>query len=407
MVALLGCGAAAVPMLETLDQIGVLERYLPEWVAVRSLPQRNAYHRYTVDRHLLEAAAAAAPLVRDVHRPDLLLVGALLHDIGKGSDGDHTVAGEHIVAGIAERMGFAASDVNELVRMVRHHLLLGDIAMRRDLDDPATIVSVAAQVGTTELLDLLAALTGADGAATGPAAWGPWKAGLVDELVTRTRALLAGEEPGNGSDRPISKANRALMDAGSLRLVPEGATVTVVAPDQHGLLATVAGTLAVHRLRIRAAVAGGDGQMACDVFELDPDWPHPPDWWRIEVDLGKALAGELAIDELLARRVAARSGGRVAAAEPAHPRVIVDNGASAAATLLEVRAPDGVGVLYRIAGAIAACGFDIASAKLLTLGHEVVDTFYVVESSTGGRSTDPAALRRLEDEILDALRRAW
>src|SRR5581483_1238732 len=100
--------------MEALDAIGVLGHYLPEWESVRNRPQRDAYHVFTVDRHLLEAAAGAAPLVRRVHRPDLLLVGALLHDIGKGAGGDHTAAGMRMVETIARRMAFDEADVETL-----------------------------------------------------------------------------------------------------------------------------------------------------------------------------------------------------------------------------------------------------------------------------------------------------
>ncbi|HEV2361908.1 MAG TPA: [protein-PII] uridylyltransferase, partial [Acidimicrobiales bacterium] len=195
----LGCGSRGVTVLEALDRRRLLERLVPEWAAVRSKPQRNAYHRFTVDRHLLEAASEAASLVREVSRPDLLLVGALLHDIGKGFPGDHTDAGIEVVPRIAERMGLTDRDVSTLVQLVRHHLLLADTATRRDLDDPSTIELVAAAVGDRETLHLLAALTEADSLATGPAAWGKWKAQLVRELVARTDEELARTERGTSS----------------------------------------------------------------------------------------------------------------------------------------------------------------------------------------------------------------
>ena len=147
LVALLGLGRPAVDQIESLDQHGLLVRLIPEWSAVRNKPQRNAYHTYTVDRHLLEAAALAAELTGRVERPDLLLVGALLHDIGKGFPGDHTAVGMEVVEHITTRMGFAPADVDILVDLVRLHLLLPDAATRRDLDDPTTITRVARAVG--------------------------------------------------------------------------------------------------------------------------------------------------------------------------------------------------------------------------------------------------------------------
>ena len=168
-VTVLEAGRVAIGHFESFDQHGVFEKVLPEWSAVRSKPQRNAYHRFTVDRHLCEAAANAAALTGRVGRPDLLLVGTLLHDIGKGFPGDHTVVGMELVEDIARRMGFDDGDVATLVAMVEHHLLLPDVATRRDLDDHEVIDRVAAQIGSPERLELLHALTEADSKATGPA----------------------------------------------------------------------------------------------------------------------------------------------------------------------------------------------------------------------------------------------
>ncbi len=146
LVRLLLSGRRAIAAIESLDQDDLFSRLLPEWSPVRSRPQRNAYHRFTVDRHLLEAAAGAAELKERVERADLLVVGALLHDIGKGYPGDHTEIGVELVEQIGSRMGFTRRDVDVLVAMVRHHLLLPDVATRRDLDDPVTIEKVAEAV---------------------------------------------------------------------------------------------------------------------------------------------------------------------------------------------------------------------------------------------------------------------
>ncbi|HEX4728359.1 MAG TPA: [protein-PII] uridylyltransferase, partial [Jatrophihabitans sp.] len=192
-VALLGTGARAVGALEALDQHGLLSRLIPEWEAVRFTAQHNPVHRFTVDRHLVETAVRAGEWTAEVGRPDLLLVGALLHDIGKGRPGDHSVLGAALADRIAARMGFADMDVRLIAGMARHHLLLPDTATRRDLDDPSTVQLVVSAIdGSAELLELLHWLTVADAAATGPAAWSDWKAGLVGQLVRRTRAVLAG-----------------------------------------------------------------------------------------------------------------------------------------------------------------------------------------------------------------------
>ena len=191
-----------MPVLEALDQAGLLGALLPEWELVRSRPQRNSYHRFTVDRHLVEAAAAAAALTSRVSHPDLLLLGALLHDLGKGQPGDHTANGVELVGRIGPRLGLPAADVEVLTALVCHHLLLPDVATRRDLADPATATTLARAVGTGTMLELLHALTEADALATGAAAWSGWKAGLV----APSSSAPAGCSP--GSRRPRRRRSR-------------------------------------------------------------------------------------------------------------------------------------------------------------------------------------------------------
>ena len=157
-VDMLGAGPSLVQVWEALDQAGLVARLMPEWDLVRHRPQRNAVHRFSVDRHLLETAVCAAPLVREVARPDLLLVAALLHDIGKGSETegrDHSTVGEPLARQVATRMGFDADDTETLARLVRQHLLLVDTATRRDLDDPITVTGAADVVGDGRTLELL------------------------------------------------------------------------------------------------------------------------------------------------------------------------------------------------------------------------------------------------------------
>lgn len=180
-----------MPVWEALEAEGLITRLLPDWERVHCRPQRNPVHTWTVDRHLVEAAVRASSLTRRVGRPDLLLVAALLHDIGKGWPGDHSVAGEVIARDMAARIGFEPHDVGVIATLVRHHLLLIETATRRDLDDPATVRSVATAVSSASTLELLHALTEADALATGPAAWSAWRASLVTDLVKRVAAVLA------------------------------------------------------------------------------------------------------------------------------------------------------------------------------------------------------------------------
>ena len=398
LVGVLAAGPPAVHVLEALDQSGLLTRLLPEWSTVRSKPQRNRVHRFTVDRHLVEAAAAAAGLTRRVSRPDLLLLGALLHDLGKGLPGDHTVTGMAAVAQLAPRLGLPPEDVGVLVRLVEHHLLLPDVATRRDLADPATAQAVADAVGSAEVLELLHALTEADAAATGPAAWSSWKAGLVAELVRRTAALLAGAPP--PAPAPLADRQAELVARGTYALEAVDDEVTVVAPDRPGLLAAVTGALALHRLDVRSASVFADGPTGVTVCRVAPRFGALPDWSVVRRDLRRVLDGELALEAVLASREAAyvpRAG-----LAPAPPSAELLDDASATATVLEVRAPDALGVLHRITAAIARCGLDVRTAHISTLGADAVDAFYLV-GPDGGPLTDAALRARVCAEVRTAL----
>jgi [protein-PII] uridylyltransferase len=396
-VDLLGAGRAAVPVLEALDQAGLLVAVLPEWAPVRARPQRHPVHRFTVDRHLVEAAANAAELTRNVARPDLLLLGALLHDIGKGYPGDHTDAGVQVVRRLAPRLGLSYGDSATLVAMVRHHLLLPDTATRRDLADPVTVQTVAEAVdGSRDLLDLLHALSIADGQATGPAAWTEWKAGLVADLVARVTAVLAGAPP--PVQPPPTAEQRALAAAGALAVRIDGETVTVAAPDAPGLLSRIAGVLALHQLDVRSATIATvpEQRMAVNVFAVSPRFGRGPDPAVLRADLARALAGTLPVGERLAAKERAYGAGSGGA-----PRVLWFDGAATDATVLELRAADSMGLLHRVTGALERCGLDVRSALASTLGGAVVDAFYVV-GPDGSPVTDAGLRARVEREVLAA-----
>lgn len=409
LVALLLEGHRAIPVLEALDQRGLITRMLPEWEPVRSRPQRNAYHTFTVDRHLWEAAANAAELVGEVSRPDLLVLGALLHDIGKGYPGDHTEAGMELVAELGPRLGLPADDVAVLVTMVEHHLLLPDVAMRRDLSDPATIQMVAGAVGSLEVLDLLHQLTIADSKATGPSAWGSWKERLVEDLVARVAHVVGGGD--------VSEATWTLFpDAETLELMAAGGEHTrvdddvlvVVYRDTPGTFSRIAGVLALHGLDVSSARAhseepqSGQVGMAASEFRVVVP-PLGIDWDAVTRDLHRALRGRLAIEPRLAERERTyRRRRALQAAQPGPPTVVFHDEASSLATVIEVRCRSTIGILHRITKALADVGVDIRHATVQTLGLEVIDTFYVRDWE-GQLITDPAHRAEIERAVLFAI----
>jgi [protein-PII] uridylyltransferase len=373
-VSLLGAGAAAVPVLESLDHAGLLERYIPEWPAVRCKAQHNPVHRFTVDRHLMETAAQAARHAREVDRPDLLLVGALLHDIGKGFPGDHSIVGAMHGERIATRMGFDADDVAHLTAIVRHHLLLPDTATRRDLDDPATIRLVAdAMAGSAGQLDVLHALTIADAAATGPAVWSDWKAGLIAELVARTRQVLDGAPA--PQIPPLDEQLLTMAARGELAVVVDGDRVHVAVPDQVGTLYRTAGVLALHSLDVRSASIRTHQGMAVNTFVVEPRFGTLPDPTLVRGDLARALEGSLALEDKL--RAKERAYARENAADDEPPTVLWFDDEATDATVLEIRTRDAIGLLYRLTAALERCTLDVRSARVSSTAGVVVDAFYV------------------------------
>jgi [protein-PII] uridylyltransferase len=391
-VSLLGAGQPLVHTVEALERYGLFSRYLPEWRAVRSLPQRNAFHTYTVDRHLLQTVANATEHVRAVGRPDLLLLGALMHDLGKGYPGDHTEVGMDLVDTVAARMGLPDDDIRTLRSLVEHHLLLAETATRRDLSDPRTAALAAEAVGDKETLDLLAALTEADSRATGPAAWSSWKQALIEELVLVTRAVLHGGQvapPAPDASR-FAHLARLVETDGAMHIehVDQGDVdlLRIASRDRTGLFAQIAGVLALHGLDVLSASAatGADG-VAVDEFRVAKLDAALPNWQRIEHDLRATAAGEIDIDSRLEHRLRSTRRRRPLAAAPPRLEVLLSNEASASTTVVEVRTADAPAVLYRLSHALTGLDLDVRSAVVATLGHEVVDAFYVTtrKSPTG------------------------
>ncbi|WP_435152477.1 [protein-PII] uridylyltransferase, partial [Micromonospora aurantiaca (nom. illeg.)] len=304
LITLLGAGPGLVPAWETCDRYGLIDRWLPEWTRMRSLPQHNPVHRFTLDRHLVQTAYEASRHTRDVERPDLLLLGAFLHDIGKGLDGDHSTVGAPLAEAVATRIGLPPDEAALIGTLVRLHLLLPDVATRRDLSDPKTVAGVAERVGDTGTLELLHALVRADAAATGPAAWSGWKGRLIAELVSRVRTTLdTGVVPAPPAPDPA-------LVAGPLPVVHLGEDrVSVAAADRRGLLATVAGCLALHRLEVISADAATVDGRALVECRVQPRYGLAPDPIALSADLRRAVGGDVSVIQRLRGR-ALGGGGR-------------------------------------------------------------------------------------------------
>ncbi|AZI57819.1 [protein-PII] uridylyltransferase [Nakamurella antarctica] len=418
-LSLLGSGESMIPVWESLDQAGVISALLPGWERLRSQPQWDPIHLFTVDRHLMETAVQASKLVRRVSRPDLLLLAAIFHDIGKGTGADHSISGAEMVPAWLQRLGLSPADTETVRIVVLHHLLLSATASRRDPADPATAAAITAVIPDLSTLELLHALSEADARAANPKLWTRWKAAQMAAVVAATGAAFqhppprgwraVGAAASGWSPQDLTEQERSLLDiarGGSLGVGVEvesgGLQVMVTARDRAGLFAATAGALTLNRLSISSASLRVIDGVALLVWHAQPQFGDAPMATTLRSDLINALDGGIDVAVALRKRDLA-AAPRVAVAEPV---VMVVPEASTRATVLQLRAHDMPGLLYRVTALLTGSGAVITSALIDTHGSEVVDVFYLVDGE--GRALAPHqanALAALVHSALTAPRR--
>lgn len=506
---ILAAGSAGRPAFRVLEQSGGLTKAIPEWEAIACLPQRNIYHRHAVDVHCFETAAYMAEFFAAAERQapatvpeskpgkdslsgkekgrrrlfksheipslsapgetgspydwehlstkvaadsfkvrDRLLLAALLHDVGKGTQEDHCVRGVRMSRAALGRMGIPLLEKEDVAWLVRSHLLLTKTAVRRNIEDESLVVELAETIGSAERLRMLYLLSTADGLATGPTAWSGWTATLVGDLFTRIHNVLDKGELVNadasrtahtreselrtalgGSEQSLVDSHLGSMprmwfltqtlpalirqsklmiptpEPGQLRMQavaleqPDHWEVTVVGRDRPGFFSKVSGALALHGLNVLSAqiFTRQDG-VALEVFSVSGVDGR---FERVEQDIHRALRGKISLDLRLAQK---RNdyAGRVSKGRQDPPQVRVDNGSSDFYTVIEVHATDRVGLLYDITRALTELELDILLAKVATYAEDVVDAFYVWDLD-GQKVTEAEHLREIERLILHRL----
>ena len=400
LIAFIGAGRSMIKVFEALDQENLISKWIPEWDHVRFLPQRNVLHRHTVDRHMLETVVEAGEFTRTVRRPDLLLFASLFHDIGKGYlDEDHSEYGAKLIINLAKRVGFPEADVKILELLVREHLALSTAATRRDLDDPQTIKDVVDKLINSENLNLLHALSIADGKATGKSAWSEWKATLVQDLVSRAKAAMSGEKPEEQPDLVIADGyNGELL----LTIEPRetGFEIGVTSRDQVGLLSVIAGVLSINRLDLRNAKTKTIGDFAVGKWIVAPDINSViPQREKLIEQIKAGLSGDLDIQSRIDERISAyrKLPGILTPA----PIVSASNDIATNATVIEIRMHDRPGIIYSVAKSISRQNVDIKAVILSTLGAEAFDTLYV--SDLNGMALSEERAKLLANQVETAL----
>jgi [protein-PII] uridylyltransferase len=452
--------------LRRMNECGLLGRFVPEFGRVVAMMQFNMYHSYTVDEHTIMALGglrrlrdgeliADLPVTTEIIKAgvdmDVLAVALFLHDIGKGLPEDHSLVGARIARTLCPRFGLDPRQCEMVEWLVLHHLLMSDVAQKRDISDPRTVRDFADQVRSPERLRLLLVLTVCDIRAVGPTVWNNWKAQLLRHLFYDTRAVLTGgTERLSRADR-VEEAKQLLREA--LKDWPPGAAeaelarhyppywlgldasahvaharmareagdagvsirvdaeperdatrVLILMGDHPGLFSRMAAAMALARASVVDArtFTTADGMATSAFWIQDPDGgAYAPDQFgRLRETIRRALSGEIAPRKALAER---RRGARKRERAFESPtRIIFDNDASDIYTVIEVDTRDRLGLLYDLTGALAQANINIFSAVVATYGEQAVDVFYVKDLfglKIRSAAKQQAIARRLREAI--------
>ncbi len=460
--------------LRMMNESGVLGQFVPDFGRVVAMMQFNMYHHFTVDEHLLRAIGEIDRILKGSLKTDfprahrvaqrirsrrVLFVAILLHDIAKGREEDHSIAGERVARDLGPRLGLSPAEVETVAWLVRYHLILSDTAQRRDIYDPKTARDMAAVVQTRERLRLLFVLTIADIRAVGPTTWNDWKAQLLEGLYLEVAELLGGGEGAPSRAARVAEIKAALMEvltgwseplrqravdrfepsywlgfqqpvlvrhARLLRVAErrkalgrpfllvdwerepdDGATnITVVTQDRPGLFALLTGALAASQAYpvVAKAFTTANG-IALDVFEIQDAQGAPflgtDRMNRLRRRILDLLDGRREVDAMLTPR---RLSERIQAFS-VPPQVFFDNEASETYTVVEVEHPNRPDLLFRAAAGLRDLGLSIGSAHCVTYGELAVDVFYVKDKG-GLKLRRTEMFERIEARLIEALEAA-
>jgi len=459
--------------LRLMNEAGVLGRFVPDFGRIVALMQFNMYHHYTADEHLLRAIGILSEVEKGKERNEYPLAHELmgklksrnaiymaifLHDIAKGRDEDHSDAGASIARKLCPRLGMGPGDTETVAWLVQNHLVMSDVAQRRDIADPRTVRDFADLVQSPERLKMLYVLTVVDIKAVGPGVWNGWKGQLLRQLYFETEALLQGGESALNRKARVAEAKEALaarlsgwskaaterylkrhgdaywlstdtdMQERHARFIegvkdePLGISsapeptrdvteITLYTQDHPGLFARFAGACAVLGMNIVDAkiFTTRDGMALDMLWVQDPDGGAVQEERRIrrlEDTIRKVLAGEILPPDAIEQRSRRQ---RRADAFSVAPQVFIDNDASDAYTVIEVNGLDRPGLVHALSRALFHLGLTIGSAHITTYGERAVDVFYVkdvIGHKVTNANKKKAVERHLQEALADPMKKA-
>ena len=453
--------------LRRMNELGVLAAFIPEFGRIVALMQFNMYHHYTVDEHTIQCISnlsliehgklqedlpiASGILEKGVNRR-ILYVALLLHDIGKGLPEDHSIAGARLAETIAPQLGLDEAETKTVVWLVRNHLLMSDVAQKRDLSDPVTIRDFAKQLKSTTKLKLLTVLTVCDIRGVGPGTWNNWKAQLIRDLYRSTKsalqegieniavlhnqdeaiaalrkvlpkwskaefdAMVERQYPAywQGLDTNTHKVFANLMrkaDASSIQmdikpdLDRDATRACFVLQDHPGIFSRLAGALALVGANVVDArtYTGTDG-FSTFVFWIQDAEGRPYEksrLTRLRSMIKKTMAGDVVARDALKSRdkIKKRERDFVVPTE-----ITFDNSGSELYTIIEVDTRDRPGLLYDLTKTLTNASIYIASAVIATYGEQAVDVFYV-KDMFGLKLHSKTKQKKIEKMLCEAIKR--
>ncbi len=454
-------------LLRGLHEVGLLERFIPEFAHARGLLQFNQYHKFTVDEHCIRAVERAVEMLADrgplgrvyraIAEKRVLHLALLIHDLGKGFPEDHSEVGRRIAQETARRLGLGDEEGDHLEFLVSKHLLMNHVALRRDTSDEHTIVRFAADVGSPERLQMLFVFTAADLGAVGPDAWTGWKAEVLADLFHRAMQHLAGESPGTSREEYLEGRRQAVREllgpgqvapklaaqvealpaayltttdpaqiADDLRLLAALAPGEVNAQGRYqresgtvrftvgtsedvapGIFHRLTGALTGHGLEILSAqiYTLAEGMVLDRFWVYDRDYAGEPPPHRLD-EIRRSLVDSLVSDDKRPtfRRVWQVGGSGRLAVVAAQTRVHIDNHTSDRYTIIDVVTLDRRGLLYAITRTLFELGYSVWRAKIGTYLDQVVDVFYVTDPS-GAKVESPLHLQETRRRLLEVIER--